>query len=189
MIAILFAFEVLCRSMGFSKSVGLTNDLGPETRSGVVFGSLPRSSQVHGAPCDAGGAGWGAPPPLRRPIPNDAGRQSASQLWTCSRVQTSSSPIRTPQRTRTMPLNIPAITKLLSQVTSPRTTLACLTTRDGHLITYYSPTQPEEQAKTIAAIASGLIVNTSSTSTPLSALCEVSCYFLISSCFYLVKGT
>lgn len=73
-----------------------------------------------------------------------------------------------------MPLNIPAITDLLVQVTSPRTSLACLTTRDGHLLAYYSLNRSEEQAKTIGALAAGLITS-SRPPTTVSALCEVSC--------------
>lgn len=71
-----------------------------------------------------------------------------------------------------MPLNIPAITDLLVQVTSSRTNLACLTTRDGQLLAYYSLNRSEEEAKTIGALAAGLM--TSSPPPPtVSALCEL----------------
>ncbi|KAH9824010.1 hypothetical protein DFH28DRAFT_1017195, partial [Melampsora americana] len=71
-----------------------------------------------------------------------------------------------------MPLNIPAITNLLLQVTSPRTSLACLTTRDGQLLAYYSLNRSEEEAKTIGALAAGLM-NSSTPPTTVSALCEL----------------
>ncbi|KAG0139136.1 hypothetical protein CROQUDRAFT_669308 [Cronartium quercuum f. sp. fusiforme G11] len=85
-----------------------------------------------------------------------------------------------------MPLNIPAITTLLSQVTSPKTILASLTTRNGGLLAYYSPNQPEEFAKTVAALAAGLLVSSPS-SNPLSALCELgSLYVLVLEPYFLI---